>query len=420
MHDIRQIRNNTDLFYKQMQKRKFSKKKLDELLALDSRRLLKIKELQEIQEEKNKTAKTIGLLKRNNESSSDLEKKGSIISENIKDMSCMLEELDEQINKILSEIPNVLDESVPIRDNEDNNITIRSFGTPRKFLFDPRSHEEIAGNLMDFKQTSKISGSRFVTLFDQLAKLERALANFMLDINTKNGHIEVSPPLLVKDSAMYGVGQLPKFAKDSFATTNGYRLAPTAEVPLTNLVADTILKAEELPIRFTSYTPCFRSEAGSAGRDTKGMIRLHQFSKVELVSITSENESSNELERILGIAESILRSLEIPYRVVLLCSGDTGFSSTKTYDLEVWMPSQNKYREISSCSNFCSFQARRMRARYKSGKENKFVHTLNGSSLAVGRTIAAIIENYQIDEKSFEIPRVLQNFMEGISKIINK
>lgn len=340
-----------------------------------------------------------------------------------------LAELEEKLNneteleKLLSTMPNIPAEDVPEGLNEEHNVEVRKWGNIPKFTFKPKTHDEI-GEItgeMDFVQTAKISGSRFVTLKSQLAKLERALANFMLDMHTvKFGYTEISPPLLVRDNAMYNTGQLPNLAEDSFVTTNGYRLIPTSEVSLTNLVYDKILNHEELPLRFTAYTPCFRSEAGAAGKDTRGMIRQHQFSKVELVSITSQDKSAEEHERMTNAAEEILKSLELPYRVMLLCTGDMGFSAKKTYDLEVWIPSQNKYREISSCSNCGDFQARRLKARYinnHSNKEKTFVHTLNGSALAVGRTIVAILENYQQEDGSVIIPKALIPYMGGIEII---
>lgn len=286
---------------------------------------------------------------------------------------------------------------------------------PKEFNFKPKEHFEIGENLkmLDFDQSSVISGARFSTLSADLAKLERVLSNFMLDIAIDNGYMEVSPPNLVRDNAMFGSGQLPKFAEEAFKTTNDYWLIPTAEVSLVNLVQDKILSEEQLPLRFTAYTPCFRSEAGSAGKDTRGMVRQHQFKKVELVSIVSEEESLKEHERMTNIAMEILQKLKIPYRKMLLCSGDMGFSAQKTYDLEVWLPGQGKYREISSCSNCGDFQARRMNAKYRSPNAKKpiFIHSLNGSSLAVGRTIIAILENYQNEDGTVTVPEILVEAM---------
>jgi seryl-tRNA synthetase len=301
------------------------------------------------------------------------------------------------------------------------NKLVRTHGEQTK-IPSAKQHFEIGEHLgmMDFVQTAKISGSRFVTLKADLARLERALINFMIDIHTKEFEFqELSPPYLVRPQAMYNVGQLPKFQYDSFETTTDYRLIPTGEVPLTNMVADSILAREILPTRYVAYTPCFRSEAGSAGRDVRGMIRMHQFSKVELVTITTPDESENEHEFMLNAAEEVLRRLDLSYRVMLLCSGDTGFQSKKTYDLEVWLPGQHQYREISSCSNCGDFQARRMKARYKEfGRtDTTFVHTLNGSALAIGRTIIAILENYQNSDGSITIPDALISYMGGIDRI---
>ncbi len=272
---------------------------------------------------------------------------------------------------------------------------------------------------MNFEEAAKLSGARFVVLKGALARMERALASFFLDNNIDAGYTEIVPPFMVKDAAMYGTGQLPKFGEDLFKTTNGFWLIPTAEVPLTNLVNDTILEEDKLPLRMTAYTPCFRSEAGSAGKDTRGMIRQHQFSKVELVSITHPDKSKEEHERMTAQAESLLQKLELPYRTMLLCTGDMGFGSEKTYDIEVWLPGQGTYREISSCSNCGAFQARRMKARFKpkAGKGNEFVHTLNGSGLPIGRTLVAILENYQNEDGTVNVPSALQPYMGGLKKI---
>jgi seryl-tRNA synthetase len=294
-------------------------------------------------------------------------------------------------------------------------------GAPRRFAFEPVPHDELGARLgMRFERAAKLSGARFVVLEGQLARLERALAAFMLDLQTKeHGYREVSVPLLVRDEALFGTGQLPKFAQDLFRTDSGHWLIPTAEVPLTNLVAGEILAEAELPLRFTACTPCFRSEAGAAGKDTKGMLRQHQFWKVELVSVTTPETSAAEHERMTKCAEECLKRLELPYRVVLLCSGDTGFASAKTYDLEVWLPGQGVYREISSCSNCTDFQARRMQARYRpaAGGSPRFVHTLNGSGLAVGRTLIAVLENFQEEDGSVRLPGALVPYMDGVDRL---
>ena len=329
----------------------------------------------------------------------------------------------EKLHEILSSHPNILENDVPIGNDENENIELRCFSQPKVFSYLPKEHDILGArnNAMDFETATKISGARFVFLKDDLCLLERALATFMIDTHVSEyGYSEISPPALVWDKALFGTGQLPKFKEDLFVTTGEHALIPTAEVSLTNYVREKILSEDELPLRLTAWTQCFRSEAGSAGRDTKGMIRQHQFSKVELVSIVPEDKSKIEHERMTECAEGILKKLDLPFRTMLLCSGDTGFSAQKTYDLEVWLPGQGKYREISSCSNCGSFQARRMNARYKDhdGK-NKFVHTLNGSGLAVGRTMVAILENYQNEDGSISVPPILQSYMRGKTHILS-
>ncbi|MGI9451667.1 MAG: serine--tRNA ligase [Geminicoccaceae bacterium] len=327
-----------------------------------------------------------------------------------------------RLEDLLAGVPNVLDDDVPDGADESANIEMRRLGSQRNFSFEPKEHDDLGAPLgMDFTRATRMSGARFVTMFGELARLERALAALMLDIQTKeNGYQEVSVPLMVRDDAVYGTGQLPKFAEDLFQTTTGHWLIPTAEVALTNLVAGEILDADELPLRFTAYTPCFRSEAGAAGKDTKGMIRQHQFTKVELVSITHPERSAEEHERMTGCAETVLQRLELPYRVMVLASGDTGFGARKTYDLEVWLPGQGRYREISSCSNCGDFQARRMKARFreKGSKGTNFVHTLNGSGLAVGRTLIAVLENYQEEDGSVVVPVALKPYLDGLERLM--
>jgi len=326
------------------------------------------------------------------------------------------------LNDALSAIPNIPLDEVPDGVDEHGNVEVRRWGTPPGHNFEPRQHFEIGETLklMDFETAAKISGSRFVVTKGQLAKLERALAQYMLDTQTeKNGYTEHNVPLLVNDASAYGTGQLPKFADDLFKTTDGRWLIPTAEVSLTNLVRETVLDEQQLPLRMTSCTPCFRSEAGSAGRDTRGMIRQHQFTKVELVSVTTPEQSREELENMTRAAESILQGLGLHYRVMRLCAGDMGFGARMTYDLEVWLPGQKAFREISSCSVCGDFQARRMEARFKpaEGKGTRFVHTLNGSGLAVGRTLVAVLENYQSGDGSVTVPEVLRGYMGGLTRI---
>ena len=326
------------------------------------------------------------------------------------------------LQAILQELPNIPAEDVPDGLDENDNVEVRVVGDKPSLDAEPREHFDLGEALgqMDFELAAKLSGARFVVLKAGLARMERALANFMLDLHTAEfGYTEVIPPALVKDDTVYGTGQLPKFAEDLFHTDDGYWLIPTAEVPLTSLVAGDILRQDDLPLRYTAWTPCFRSEAGAAGKDTRGMIRQHQFSKVELVSITYPKNSNEELERMTACAEEVLKRLGLAYRVILLCTGDMGFSARKTYDLEVWLPGQDRYREISSCSNCWDFQARRMRARFRpnGGKGTEFVHTLNGSGLAVGRAMIAIIENYQNSDGSITVPDALRAYMGGLEKI---
>ncbi len=421
MLDIKWVRENKEEFDNLLQKRGV-KVDSNELLVLDEERRQLTTLIQQFQQSRNAKSKKLGSLKgRKGREFEDTKRDVEHINEKLSELSKKMDDND-RYKEIMDNIPNLPDEKVPYGTDETMNKFVRDFGKPKE-LPKEKEHYDLGKDLgmMDFEQTAKISGSRFVTLKGRLAKLERALISFMIDIHTEDyGCQEISPPILVRPNAMYNVGQLPKFSEDSYLTEGGsYRLIPTGEVPLTNLVANSIQKREDLPQRYVAYTECFRSEAGSAGKDTRGMIRNHQFGKVELVSITTEEESDAEQERMLESAEEILKRLEIPYRVMLLCSGDMGFSARKTYDLEVWLPGQKKYREISSISNCSDFQARRMKARYKEFGDNqtKFVHTLNGSGLAVGRTIVAILENYQNEDGSITIPSSLVPYMGGETKI---
>lgn len=419
MHDIKAIRANPHNFDEAMVKRGLAPIS-EEILARDKELRGGKTRLQELQQQANEWAKKIGDLKSKGENADEAIAKSKELKQKIALLKDAQEPDEEDIStelvdELLYSLPNVPADDVPVGESEDDNVEVRRFGDMPNLGFHAKEHFELGENLgmMDFEQAAKISGSRFVILKGQLARLERALAEFMLDVHTKEfGFEEVSPPILVRDDAMFGSGQLPKFAEDSFQTTNGYRLIPTAEVSLANIVREKILDADQLPMRMVAHTPCFRSEAGSAGKDTRGMIRQHQFWKVELVSITDEESSDAELERITSAAEEILKRLDLHYRVVLLCTQDMGFTSRKTYDIEVWLPGQVKYREISSCSNCGDFQARRMKSRYKSADgENKFVHTLNGSGLAVGRTLVAVMENYQNQDGSITVPEVLRPYM---------
>jgi seryl-tRNA synthetase len=415
MHDINLIRENPEEFDAQMKRRDVSAQAKN-ILELDKVIRAHKGKLQEVLQTRNGVAKEIGHLKSMGEDATHMFKKAEEIKQQVIELENKTDE-EIELEKILLGLPNILDADIPPGKGEEENVEIKKWGEVKDLGFKPKDHVELGEKLgmMDFTQTAKISGSRFVTLSKDLAKLERALASFMLDVQTNEyGMEEISPPLLVNESAMYGTNQLPKFEEDAFVTTDGKWLISTSEIALANLVREKILKEDELPKRFCAYTPCFRSEAGAAGKDTRGMIRLHQFNKVEMVAITKPENSEKEHERLLSIAEDILQKLELPYRVTLLCSGDTGFGAKKTYDLETWLPSQNCYREISSVSNCGDFQARRMKARYRdANRKNTFIHTLNGSGLAVGRTLVAILENYQNKDGSITVPQVLQTYMGG-------
>lgn len=418
MHDIKYIREHPEAFDAAMHKRGLTVK-AQEILAVDAEVRDRKTKLQNLQKQVNDLSKQIGMMKSKGLDASDLMSQVENAKSEMSEVTQILEIHENTLLEYLTTIPNILSDDVPYGEDEADNKLIKTYGEPKEFV--AKQHFELGEDLrmMDFTQTAKLCGSRFVTLKDGLARLERALVNFMLDIHTKEfGYSEMSTPFMVRESTMFGIGQLPKFSEDSFVVDNGeYRLIPTAEVTLTSMVADMILNAEELPIRLTGWTPCFRSEAGSAGRDTRGMIRLHQFSKVELVSIVKPEDSNAEHERMLSAAETILQRLELPYRVMLLCSKDTGFCAAKTYDIEVWLPGQKAYREISSCSNCNGFQARRMKARYKTKEGNEFLHTLNGSGLPIGRTIVGIMENYQNPDGSISIPGNLIKYMDGLTRI---
>jgi seryl-tRNA synthetase len=413
MHDIKTIRENGQAFDAAMQLRGMEPQAA-RLLELDETRRTQLTHLQKLQAERNELAKKIGMAKKAGENADALMEQSRQINEALAATERLLEGED-ALHTALASLPNLLEADVPEGADESGNSVLRHVGAKPHFAFPVQDHIALGEGLgmMDFESAAKLSGSRFVVLKNQLAKLERALAQFMLDEHGKRGYTEIVPPLLVRDNAVFGTGQLPKFSEDLFRTENGYWLIPTAEVPLANLVADSILSLKELPLRYTAYTPCFRSEAGAAGKDTRGMIRQHQFSKVELVSVTAPEDSRAEHERMLEAAENILQKLGLHYRVVLLCSGDTGFCSQKTCDIEVWLPGQDTYREISSCSNCGAFQARRMKARFRrEGANNtEFVHTLNGSGLAIGRTMIAVLENYQQADGSVLVPEALRPYM---------
>jgi seryl-tRNA synthetase len=451
MHDIKFIREHPEAFTRALERRNLDVN-VDDILEHDKQLRLRKTESQNAQSKRNQINKEIGMARGKGDEARVKELMNDPILSGLDAYEEVIKKGEEELDNILSRIPNLLAADVPEGKDESANKEVRrwipadmfALGFPppsppasggSEFLSPPLAGGIKGGNnatpkdhvalgealgLMDFERAAKISGARFVVLKGALARLERALAAFMLDLHTSEfGYTETNPPYLVKDPALYGTGQLPKFAEDLFQTKNDYWLIPTAEVSLTNLVAREILDETKLPLRFTAHTPCFRSEAGAAGKDTRGMIRQHQFSKVELVSITTPEQSDAEHERMTGCAEEVLKRLGLPYRVMLLCAGDTGFSARKTYDLEVWLPGQGKFREISSCSNCGDFQARRMKARFKraGAKETEFVHTLNGSGLAVGRTLVAVMENYQQADGSIKIPPALVPYMGGLTEI---
>jgi seryl-tRNA synthetase len=421
MYDLRWIRENPEAFDAGLNARGVAPQAA-EILARDEEARANRTKLQEMQNRRNALSKQIGAAKSKGEDADALIAEVGELKGALQSGEEMERELSQGLRDTLSGLPNRPEADVPVGPDEDTNIEVRRHGTPPVFDFEPKQHFEIgeALGLMDFEAASKLSGSRFVVLRGDLARLERALSAFMLDIHsTEFGYSETSVPLLVREHTAFGTGNLPKFEEDLFKTTDGFYLIPTAEMVLTNLVREGVLAEDELPLRYIAHTPCFRSEAGAAGRDTRGMLRQHQFYKVEMVSISHPDQSAEELERMTGCAEAILQRLGIPYRAMLLSSGDMGFSAQKTYDLEGWMPGQDCYREISSCSNCGDFQARRMAARFKpkQGKGTNFVHTLNGSGLAVGRTLIAVMENYQLADGGFAIPEALQPYMGGMTRI---
>ncbi|MCP1335975.1 serine--tRNA ligase [Futiania mangrovi] len=423
MLDIRWIRENADAFDAAMTARGAEARAAD-LVSMDDRRRSLIARAQEMQTRRNAASKEIGQAKGQGD-----EARAQALMAEVTALKTDMQAAEDEakaatdaLDQVLATLPNIPASDVPEGADESENVELRRWGTPRTFDFAPKQHFEIGEALghMDFERASKLSGARFSVLTGPLARLERALAQFMLDRHTdENGYMEVNPPFMVRDETMFGTGQLPKFGEDLFRTTDGRWLIPTAEVPLTNLVREEILDEAALPMRLTAWTPCFRAEAGAAGKDTRGLIRQHQFAKVELVSITTADASEAEHERMTACAEGILQALGLPYRVIVLCTGDMGFSAAKTYDIEVWLPGQDTYREISSCSNCRDFQARRMNARVRAAdsKKTEFVHTLNGSGLAVGRTLVAVLENYQNADGSVTVPEALRPYMGGMQRI---
>ena len=422
MHDIKSIRENPEN-YDELWSKRGLEPIAQKILNQDALIRKAMQVLQEAEAARNKSSKLIGLAVASGDHDELARLKAEVSGAKnvISAMGIQVESEKNQLHSLLSELPNIPFPDVPIGDNEDGNVELHRYLEPPVFDFSPKGHDQLGEELgmMDFETAAKMSGSRFVVLQGLLSRLDRALSAFMIDIHTTEfEYTEYSPPVLVREHALFGTGQLPKFEEDLYKTTVDQYLIPTAEVSLTNIVRESIIDVDTLPRRMTAQTPCFRSEAGSAGKDTRGMIRQHQFNKVELVSVVKPEESPKEHERMLACAEEILKRLSLPYRVVELCTGDLGFSARRTFDIEVWLPSQNTYREISSCSDCGDFQARRMNARYKyAEKDNRFVHTLNGSGLAVGRTLVAILENYQNADGSITIPDALIPYMGGIEVI---
>ncbi|MGM0471076.1 MAG: serine--tRNA ligase [Bacillota bacterium] len=425
MLDLKFVRENIDLIKQSLEQRN-TDAALDEFKEYDQRRRDALYEVEQLKHQRNETSEKIGELKRNGKDASELIAEMREVSSKIDELDEIVSECEERINEILLTIPNIPHKDVPVGDDEEDNVVAWQWSEPRDFEFEPQPHWDLGEELdiLDFERGAKVSGSRFTFLKGLGARLERALINFMLDLHTtEHGYQEVFPPFMVREDSMIGTGQLPKFEDDAFKVENSdHYLIPTAEVPITNMYREEILSPTELPIYNVAYSACFRAEAGAHGRDTRGIIRLHQFNKVELVKFVAPDDSYEEHEKLVKDAETILQKLGLPYRVMNMCTGDLGFTAAKKYDIEVWFPSYNTYREISSCSNFEDFQARRAGIRYRPEENAKaeFVHTINGSGLAIGRTVAAILENYQQEDGSVVIPEALCSYMGGVEKITPK
>ncbi|EAA0093803.1 serine--tRNA ligase [Listeria innocua] len=423
MLDVKLLRNNFEEVKQKLQNRGEDLGEFEKFGELDKRRRTLIVETEALKSQRNEVSQEIAKLKREKQDADAKIEEMRVVGDRIKTLDIELREIDEKLDTILMSIPNIPHESTPVGESEDDNVEIRKWGEVREFDFEPKAHWDLGTDLdiLDFENAAKVTGSRFVFYKKLGARLERALINFMMDLHSnEHGYEEMLPPYMVNRASMTGTGQLPKFEEDAFLIeAEDYFLIPTAEVPVTNYHREDILKAEDLPRKYTAFSACFRSEAGSAGRDTRGLIRQHQFNKVELVQFVEPEDSYAALEKLTGNAEEVLRRLELPYRVLSMCTADLGFTAAKKYDLEVWIPSYDSYREISSCSNFESFQARRANIRFRRepGSKPEYVHTLNGSGLALGRTVAAILENYQEEDGSVRIPKVLQGYMGGIEKI---
>lgn len=421
MLDIKMIRQNTDEIKERLATRGVKAEKIDALLEKDKRRRELLVETEGLKQKRNEVSAEIANAKRNKQDATDAIKEMREVGAKIKSLDEELEEVEATVKDMASRLPNLPNPTIPVGPDESANVELRKVGTPREFDFEPKAHWDIGEDLgiLDFDRGAKVSGARFVYYKGLGARLERAVYNFMLDEHAKEGYTEMLPPYIVNAQTMYGTGQFPKFKEDVYQV-NGedMTLIPTAEVPLTNYYRDEVIPTEKLPVYFTALTPCFRSEAGSAGRDTRGLIRMHQFNKVEMVKFSKPENSYDELEKMTQNAGNIMEKLGLPYHVITLSTGDMGFSAAMTHDLEVWMPAQNKYREISSCSNCEDFQARRAHIQYRDGNGKlNFVHTLNGSGLAVGRTVAAILENYQNEDGSVTVPEALRPYLGGLEKI---
>lgn len=424
MHDIKHFVEHRDEVKKNLAKRNYDVSIVDKCISLNNRRKEMTFAVETRRADVKKLSQDIGMLKKQGQNADALMEKVGAVKVQIEQFEGELSASLDELNHLMSTIPNLLDDAVPAGVDESANVCVKEWGKKKTFSFKPKDHIELGEKLdmLDFERAAKITGSRFVVLKNELARLERSLINFMLDEHTKHGYQEILPPFIVNESTLYGTGQLPKFKEDLFKLDGkDWYLIPTAEVPVTNIKRDELFAKSELPLKYTAYTPCFRSEAGSYGKDTKGLIRQHQFNKIELVNIVAAEDSAKAHEEMISRATAILELLDLPYRHLLLCGGDIGFCARKCIDIEVWLPGQNTYREISSISNCWDFQARRAQIRYR-GEDGKpqYAHTLNGSGLAVGRTLVAILENYQNEDGSITIPSVLKNYMGGIDRIIRK
>lgn len=421
MLDLKFIVENLDSVKANLAKRKFDTSEIDKILSLNGERKELTTKVENTQAEIKKISKEVGMKKKAGENADDLMAKVHELKSNIEKDNESLESVKQELQSKMDCIPNLIEEDTPVGDDEESNLEVRKFGEPKELGFEAKDHADLgeALGMLDFETAAKLTGSRFVVYKNQLARLERAIANYMLDFHLNKGYEEIIPPFIVNDQSLYGTGQLPKFGEDLFKIEGkDWYLIPTAEVPVTNLKAGEIFDPSEFPMKYVAYTPCFRSEAGSYGRDTRGLIRMHQFNKVEMVNIVHPDDSEEALAQMVKSAETILENLGLAYRTVRLCTGDIGFGSRKTFDLEVWLPSQKKYREISSCSNCGDFQARRANIRFKKqGEKPQFAHTLNGSGLAVGRTLVAVMENYQQEDGSIIVPEALRPYMGGLELI---